>query len=281
LFRISSYRARSTGRGGTRAGLLRGTFGVAAATLLVLAVVAACGGSKDKPKGMILGTRASSPNASPNVSRATFTPTIEGATPPREQTKEVLIQAATQTAAAGGPVSPTTQSNVPTTPTATLAPNEIRPPSAQMSTASGIADGAVGSYNYGDPSKYTGADITVPYVQLPDSGGQLPSGATLTISVSGSLYPVESGDMEIYDYEHNTAVPQDASGKVIGTTLAFFRQTDPKQTQTVNGANLTFTPEVSPGRYIVSVKVHWLAPDTLPQFKGVLYTQYVFNLEVL
>ena len=69
MFRTSSYRARSTGRGGTRAGLLRGTFGVAAATLLVLAAGAACGGSKDKPKGMILGTRASSPNASPNVSR--------------------------------------------------------------------------------------------------------------------------------------------------------------------------------------------------------------------
>jgi hypothetical protein len=271
LFRIST----------ARAGLLRSAAGVTAVALLVLAIVAACGGSKDKPKGMILGTRVSSPNASPQVSRATFTPTIEGATPPSELTKTALIGAATQTAAAGGsPVSPTAQPNLPTTPTATLAPNEIRPPSAQMSTASGIADGAVGSYNYGDPSKYTGAQITAPYVQLPDSGGQLPSGATLTISVSGSLYPVESGDMEIYDYEHNTAVPQDATGKVIGTTLAFFKQTDPKQTQTVTGSNLTFTPDVSPGRYIVSVRVHWLTPDTLPQFKGVLFTQYVFNLEV-
>jgi hypothetical protein len=264
-----------------RAGLLRGAVGVTAVALLALALVAACGGGKEKPKGMILGTRASSPNASPNVSRATFTATVEGATPPSELTKTALIGAATQTAAAGGSVAPTQRPSGPTTPTATLAPNEIRPPSAQMSTASGIADGAVGSYNYGDPSKYTGYQSTVPHVQLPDSGGQLPSGATLTISVSGSLYPVEAGDMEIYDYEHNTAVPQDAQGNVMGTTLAFFRQTDPEQTQTVNGANLTFTPNVSPGKYIVSVKVHWLAPDTLPQFKGVLYTQYVFNLEVL
>ena len=271
-------RAREQQPERVRTSVLHTTLGVGAVALLVLAIVAACGGNKNK--GIILGTRTNNP-ASPQVVRATFTATIEGATPPREQTKAAVIAAATQTAASGPPASPTQAGPIVTTATATIPANAVRPPSAQLSTSSGTADGAIGNFNYYDPAKDTGYQGTQPYVQLPDSGAQLASGLSARVTISTSPYAVESADVKIYTYEHNTAIPQDASGNIIGKTLAFFPQTDATQTLTLTGADLTFTPNVPPGRYIVSIDVHWLVPDSLPSLKGVLHTQYVFNLEVL
>ena len=263
-------------------GRWRGALGAGAVALVLLAAVAACGGSNAATGTPAASSGTPTKNKGPVVVMSTFTPTVVGDIPNIAKTRTAIVAAATQTATAGGDPQATQPPPVNVTATATVASNEVRPPAAQLVTSSGSAPGSIGAFNFYSPALDTGADIQAPYVTLPDGSLTWTNGAPLRISITDSPYAVQSATVRIFAFEGNIAIPTDPSGKVIGQNYAFYPQTDPRAQLTLQGPELSFTPTTLPaGRHIVSVDVQWLVPDQFPQLKGALRTQYVFLLEVV
>jgi len=261
-------------------------FGVGLALFcLAIAVTAACLGGDDKPEATHPPLHATVPGASTpgDVSHtpvlATFTPVPPNFTPEVVQTRSALQTAAALTATVQAQTTSTAPPAVtinPNTPAATRPANSITPPNANLSTSAGAAPSSIGSYNWFEPAINAGAQVTAPYILLPDSGASWATGTNATLTVENSPYALLQAEVKIYTFDGNVAIPTDQSGNP-GTTPAFYPQQAPARAFNVLGPDVSFTPEVPPGRYIVDIRVNWSTPTGLDQ----LYTEYIFTMDVV
>jgi hypothetical protein len=260
------------GNAGARVKLPRVVASVAAVALLALGAVAACGGDE--------GADRTNPNPGPTFTIATFTPVPPDFTPEAFQTSQAQQTAFAQTATAQPPVTATIPPSVTIQPDPNVTPaaeNEIRPPDAVLRTVGGDALGSIGSYNWFNPTLQSGAEITAPYVPLPDAVASWATGTAGRIDVPNSPFAVVSAGVTIYTARENTAIPTDLQGNP-SDELAFYPQQAPVQQMTVQDPSLSITPAVEPGEYIMSVTINWQTPQNLP---SPLYTQYVYLVTVI
>lgn len=258
-----------------------------AGLLLVGAMTSACMGDDNDDRGdsgdlNVKVTAGSGGNDDePTAVLATFTPVPPNFTPEALQTRVALQTAAAETAAAQpsvpatAPPEVTIDPNIPT-PTGTVAGDLIIPAGANLVTSGGVAPGSIGSFNWFDPRFNKGAEITAPYVLLPETGVSWATGTSARLEIGESPYAVTGATITIYPFEGNTAIPTDQSGTP-GDTPAFYPQTPPTRQVTLEGADIAITPEVPAGRYIVEMRVNWSTPEGLNQ----LWTQYIFLVDVV
>jgi hypothetical protein len=262
------------------------TFGVGLALFLLIGgVFAACMSDDNDPGDSgdldVQITASSGDEDDPTPMLATFTPVPPNFTPEAVQTRSYLQTAGALTATAQAQVTSTAppastfDPNIPT-PTGSVAVNQIIPPGAGLATSGGIAPGSIGSYNWYDLRFNRGAEVTAPYVILPEGGADWASGTQARLEVGASPYAVTGAEIKLYIFDQNVAIPTDQSGNP-GDTPAFYPQTGPVRQLTVQGADILFTPEVSPGRYIVEMRVDWSTPVGL----NPLWTQYIFIVDVV
>jgi hypothetical protein len=243
---------------------------LAAAILLIVSLVAACGGGDDDDDDGVVAVLS------------TFTATPPDFTPEAIQTRSARETAYSETQTAQPNVSPTAPADISPvegTPQATLAPGEVRPPEAILQTPGGEVSGAIGNSNFLDPEVGSGASIEAKYVPLPGGAVSWATGATATIDVPNSPYPVQSATIELYSFDENVARPTRPDGSPTGE-LAFFPQTEPSQQTPVNGPAISVASDVPPGNYIVSARIVWGAPpEIVAQFEE-QFTQYVYVVRV-
>jgi hypothetical protein len=257
---------------------------VLALVLFIGAFTAACMGDDDDPgdsgdlNAQISPASGDDDDATPVL--ATFTPVPPNFTPEVVQTRSALETAAALTATiqaqttATAPPAVTFDPNIPT-PTGTPG-NLIIPPGAGLATSGGIAPGSIGSYNWYDLRFNRGAEVQAPYVILPAGGATWAGGTLARLEVGESPYAVQSAEVKLFVMDQNVAIPTDQSGTP-GDTPAFYPQTPPVRQLTIEGADIAFTPEVSPGRYIVQVRANWSTPVGL----NPLWTEYIFIVDVV
>ena len=267
--------------------LIRAVAIVSAMLLLVIALAVACGGSNDDDNPV--NDASASPSADGedggiDVVMSTFTPTPENNTPASIQTREAQQTAFVETQTAGPNASPTSPPDVtvnPQTPVSTIPANAVKPPDLMMATSGGEQVASIGGFNWYDPELNAGYNGDVPYVALPNSNLEWASSTEASVTVPDSPFAVRSAEVNIFVYNDNVATPQNAQGQVIGG-LVYARQTEPVQQMTADGANITLTPDVEPGNYIVEVFITWDAPAELEAAGGEpLSTQYVFVVTVI
>lgn len=256
--------------------LARNGLALTAAVVLLVTLVAACGGGGDDDDGGVVAVKS------------TFTPTPPDFTPVVLQTRsaretafaqESTAQANTTPTAPSSPASPRAETPLTGTPAATPRPGEIRPPDAVLRTGRGDLLGIVGDSNYLDPVSGAGAKVDAPYVPLQANALSWAAGAAARVEAPNSPYPVGSATAELYTYNDNVALPQSTQGVPTGE-IAFYAQTDPAQQATVQGPNISITPQVAPGDYILAVRIVWAAsPEIVTQF-GEQYTQYIYVVKV-
>jgi hypothetical protein len=252
--------------------------------LFVVAVAAACGGDEgdDDPESSPEAAATNDTDDGVDVIMSTFTPTPENNTPAALQTRS-----AQQTAAAQSPqsdASPTAPPDItvnPNNPLATVPANAVKPPDVTMGTAGGQQTGMIGSMNWFDPDLNAGYNGDTPYVGLPQGSLDWASDTTASFTVPDSPYAVRSTQVNIFVYDDNVAIPQDAQGQVIGSYV-FARQADPVQQTAIEGPDIRLEPETEPGNYIVEVTITWDGPPELEaQYNEALFTQYVFVVTII
>lgn len=252
----------------------RPRIGAAVSLLLIGAtVIVACG---DDEGNTPRSTRDD--DGTPVVVLSTFTPVPPNFTPEVLQTRAAAQTAAVMTATAQPPTTATVPPavTIPSGPVPTVAANEIRPPDAVLQVLASSGTGSIGSYSWFDPDLGSGADITAPYVILPEQTVTWSGSPVAQISVPSAAFPVTSADIRIFSLAENTVIPTTQQGQV-SSRLAFYATTAPLQQLTVQGAVITFTPSVPPGEYVIEVRIHFETPEGL-QFPN--QTQNVFTAVV-
>jgi TolB protein len=163
--------------------------------------------------------------------------------------------------------------------TATPPPGDIRPPAVNLATESGSVQPSLGSYNWYSPEQRMGADISMPYVLLPEDAASIPAGSGVWFDVPASPFAVESIQVELYTYADNWVIPDPHDDLPSGEIPpAFIPQTVPAQQLELSVASPEFVPSVAAGRYIVSVTVVWQSPSELPEPPE---AQYVYLLDIV
>jgi Tol biopolymer transport system component len=162
---------------------------------------------------------------------------------------------------------------------ATPLPGDVRPPAVTLATESGSVQPSIGSYNWYSPEQRLGADVSVPYVILPEDAASAPTGSGVRFDVSANPFAVESIHVEMYTYADNWVIPDPHDDRPSGDiSPAFIPQTVPTQQLDLGVASPEFVPSVPAGRYIVSVTVVWQSPAELPE---PLEVQYVYLLDIV
>lgn len=263
------------------------SFGVGLALFLVLAAAtAACMSDDNSNRGQGGGinvqvtARSGGDGEGATAVLATFTPVPPDFTPEAIQTRSAYQTAGALTATAQGAITATAPPATtfdPNIPTPTGSPTTlIIPPGAGFSTSAGIAPGAIGSYNWYDMRFNRGAEITAPYVILPDGGANWATSTQGRLEIGDSPYAVQSAEIKFYAFDGNVAIPTDQAGNP-GDTPAFYPQQPPLRQFAIQGADVVFTPDVGPGRYLLNIRVNWSTPTGL----NPLWTEYVFIVDVL
>lgn len=270
---------------GSRARRGAASVGIALALFLVAAAfTAACLGD-DRPgesgdiNVRVTANRSGDDTDDSTPVLATFTPVPPDFTPEAVRTRSALQTAAALTATAQAQVTATAPPSVTVNPfpvTGTIPLNTIIPPNVGLITSGGAAPSALGSYNWYDLRFNRGAEVTAPYVLLPDGGAQWAGGTEARLEVASSPYAVMSAEIKFFVFDQNVAIPTDQSGKP-GDRPAFYAQTAPVRQLSLQGPDIRFTPEVGPGRYIVDMRVNWSTPTGL----NPLWTQYIFIVDVV
>lgn len=211
----------------------------------------------------------------------TFTPTPPDHTPEALITRAAQQTASAQTATAQPTRDPSAPTPLPGTPGATRtipSGSEIRPPDLILRTSFGETWAAVGSFNWCSVALGTCADIQTGYIILETDTLFWAIGDEGTIEVPDTPFPALSAEVGLYLHDQNVVIPQDVTGQIIGDKPAFVPLIAPAQFETVTGAGgWSFTPDVPPGKYILSVNISWTQPEGAPL---PLHTEYAFIVEV-
>lgn len=248
------------------------------ALLAASLVLAACGG---------VGAGDSGDDSTPGWVMATFTPVPPDFTPEAIQTRAAAQAAATETAAvepetSGTPA--TTEGGTPAASTSCVAErqlNEIRPPDVYVTANGARACGNPGAYIWFDPDLGQGADVQPQQgVGVPEAGVRSSTGSSISLVASESPYAIESAVVSLFVYDENIAIPQDESGRIISETPVFVPRSEPVWSTNIEEGDITFTPDVEPGRYLLAARVNWDAPTEVEQAYEPLYTSYLFEVTV-
>lgn len=250
------------------------------------------------------------------VVQSTYTPTVPGSTPEAIQTLEAAQTAAVMTATeqalnpppgtaiAGNPddgtaspdgtsdgsgSSSTSQPPIGGTdddPTTPDTPSDaLQPPSAALVVGADQIEGALGPYSWQwDDAIKTFFEVPAsPLMEVSDVALTIQSGAEAEIAFAGDALqePPDAINIEIYDFDENTAIPYDQSGTTLGEGLAFAPKVDPITTLQPDPANpATFTADFAPGHYVLYMRAEWPEPAELTKPGGTIYVTYTFNLIV-
>lgn len=250
-----------------RDGIARTIFGVSALTIVLLVAGVACMGDDGPRRG-------------PTFTISTFTPTPPDHTPEALVTRDAQATAWSQTATAA-PAVTATPPGATTEPGAGQTPvgdDEIRPPDLILTTDGGQTRASVGSFNWCSSVMNQCADIRAGYVVLNEASGSWSAGTAGTITTPNTEFPPQNAEAMLYVHDDNAAIPQDETGTIIGSDLAFVPMTAPMQIETFSGTDMTMTPTVAPGKYILVVQVNWETPAGVSR---PLHTQYAFVVEIL
>jgi hypothetical protein len=257
-------------------GVRRTLLGVGLVSVLLMIAGIACGGDGNSGRA----------DSRDTVSIQTFTPTPPDHTPEALVTREAQQTAWAQTATAQPAVTATppvagTRVEGTREPAGPGTPNpedEIRPPDMFLDTNGGQAQAALGSFNWCEIRLLQCASIQFGYLILEHGSVTWSAGTPGVITTpNASLAPL-TAELALYLHDENVVIPVNASGQVIGDKPAFVALTEPAQTFSVSGPDISVTPDVPPGRYVLSVNMNWTLPEgaTLP-----LYTNYAFVVEIL
>lgn len=248
---------------------------IVSSTLTISFVLAACG---------VAGVGGSentepTPTETPDWWIATFTPVPPDYTPEALQTRAAQQTAWSQTATAAPPTTATPpppvatqQSNRPTP-----APGEIRPPDLILAATGGQVIGDAGSFNFCSEESNTCADVQAPWVALSGNGVSWATGTPARFTVPSTPYAVQSADVSVYPYDGNVVIPTDGQGNV-SDKYAFIAQTPPADRQSIPGPDLLLNSNLTPGFYIIEMRVNWVTPEGVAR---PMFTQYVFVVEVV
>ncbi len=273
--------------GQPRWGRVLASVGAGAALLLVVgAITAACMGDDNKNDSGKLDVVVTAGTGSGDDTKGTPVPILATftATPPDFTPEVIQTRSALQTAAAETAEARTTATPPPAVtpnqaaPTGTIPAGALSPPTASLLTSAGSAPGSIGSYNWADMRLNAGANVTAPYVILPESGAQWATSTEARLEVTDSDLPVTGAEIKLYVFDQNVAIPTDQQGNA-GDTPAFYPQTNPTRQFTIQGQDILFTPEVPPGRYVVDMRVNWSTPTGMGLEP--LWTQYIFLVDVV
>jgi hypothetical protein len=254
----------------------------AALSLVAVSIAVACGGSGDSSKP------TATPAATHEMVIATFTPVPPNFTPEVVQTRAAQKTAYIQTATAQPPASPTAPGTnaTPNTDAAACRPdagnNELRPPDLLLNSSGGTQCGSVVSWNWYDAQNDRGANVQAPQgAPISESVLNTAAGEPMTMTVPASPYAVENARIDVYTVDGNVAMPRDAQGQSIpGLSLVFVPQTAPAWNTNIQGSNISFTPQLAPGQYIVAVRIDWAGPADVEAANQPLYTAYTFVIQV-
>lgn len=247
-----------------------------AAALLVASVAAACGGDDNEPNPP--------PRTTPVVEVATFTPV-----PPEVlATQTAGAEAAAQTATAQPAASPTIPLGTPGESTGSneceveRREGEISPPDLFLSAGNARQCGMIASFNWYEPIPVDrGAKVEPQQGSLiPDGNITAPAGEPMSLVTDQTTYPIESATVSFYEFQSNIAIPTDSGGNVVGDNYVFVPQTDPAWSGAAEGALLSFTPQLAPGRYIAAIRTDFAADPAVEASIGPIFSAYTFVVTV-
>lgn len=250
---------------------------VIALTAAISLIAVACrGGDDDAPPGTNRGNV--------DVVMETFTPTVEGATPPGNATQDArqTEAAATATGRAENPPPPTATRDPNVTPEAGEEINEdsLRPPRTWLSDGVDRLEGEFGAYGWFDEGMETFAGIAAPFYDVGDIGLTVSPGGEIEFILQEGIDDPTTMNVAIFTWEDNSAIPTGTDGSV-EDRLWFVPAVAPVSTTIIDPANTTFTMPAEPDRYVVQVQLEWPRNERLPddpQFR--IFAVYAFNVYV-
>jgi hypothetical protein len=249
------------------------------AFLLVVAVACIGGDDDDQPAG--------SNRNNVDVVVSTFTPTVEGATPPANATRDAretaVAATATWVAENPPPPPPTRDPNATMIPQPTIDPEQedsLRPPFTWLTDGVNQMYGVFGSYGIIDEERESYANVTAPFYDVGDVGLDVVPGGQLEFILQDDVDTPTSMTVSVYDWEENSAIPTGTDGS-IGSHLWFVPRTEPVSTTSISLDDPTFAMPALPDRYVVLVELRWPHDDRLPDpVQYPLFANYAFTIHV-